>query len=90
MADALIDEDGREYKICALDECGKRFYKKQKESRWKTRVYCGGVCSRQVNRGKLKTPEAADPGRRTPTGFVNPDGVWRPPGFPMFPGGIAS
>lgn len=82
------DEGGREFKICARSACGQRFERRSNEPRprFQVREHCTPRCRVAANtqpapRGRQVTIER-------PSGFVNPDGVWRPAGFPVYPGGI--
>ncbi len=83
-----IDEDGREFKICTRKECGQRFHRRSNEppSKFGPREYCSPRC--RVASNKQPKPGPRPVPREEQAGFVNPDGVWRPAGFPVYPGGI--
>lgn len=82
------DSDGREFKICARSVCGQRFGQRSNETpaRFRSRDYCTAACRLKSN--KQPVPKGREVSVDRPTGFVNPDGAWRPAGFPVFPGGI--
>lgn len=83
-----IDEGGQEFKICARGACGEQFRRRSNEppSKFQTRDYCSPRC--RVASDKQPKPMRRQVANELPGGFVNPDGVWRPAGFPVFPGRI--
>ena len=82
------DENGQEYKICARSACGQRFRPRPNEraDKFAGRQYCSTQCRVAANRQAKPQRQHAPIDR--PSGFVNPDGAWRPAGFPVYPGGI--
>lgn len=82
------DENGREFKICARDACGQQFQRRGNEapSKFRVREYCSPRC-RVASNTQPAPLRRATPDERV-EGFVNPDGAWRPAGFPVYPGGI--
>jgi hypothetical protein len=82
------DEAGREFKICARVACGERFGRRSNEapSKFRGRDFCSPRC--RVASNSQPTPLRRQATSETPGGFVNPDGIWRPGGFPVYPGGI--
>ena len=82
------DETGREFKVCARDACGQPFHQRPGEvpSKFQKRDYCSPRC--RVVSNTQPAPMRKQVTVERSRGFVNPDGVWRPPGFPVYPGGI--
>lgn len=82
------DEAGREFKICARGACGQQFERRSNEapSKFRVREHCSPRC--RVAANTQPTPRGRQVTIERPSGFLNPDGVWRPPGFPVYPGGI--
>ena len=82
------DEHGREFKTCARDACKQPFHRRPNEdpSRFRKRDYCGPRC--RVASNSQPVPKGRQVAVDRPSGFTNPEGVWRPAGFPVFPGGI--
>jgi len=82
------DEDGQEYKVCARSACRQEFRRRKGEppSKFRVRDYCSPGC--RVRENKQPAPKGRQVTVEISGGFVNPDGVWRPAGFPVYPGGI--
>jgi hypothetical protein len=82
------DENGREFKICARQACGQQFERRSNESdaKFTMRDYCCAKCRIKENRQPAPAKRQSD--LEVAGGFVNPEGVWRPGGFPVYPGGI--
>lgn len=83
------DETGREFKTCARGACGQQFERRAGEppSKFQMREHCSPRCRVASNTQPAPLRRQA-PSERS-SGFVNPDGVWRPAGFPVYPGGIS-
>jgi hypothetical protein len=82
------DENGQEYKTCARDACGEQFRRRSNEAptKFARREYCSPRC--RVSASTQPAPAKKQVTVERPTGFVNPDGVYRMPGFLVYPGGI--
>ena len=80
------DEHGTEFKTCKRDACGKRFEQGRKRSNFLNQEYCSPQC--RIKSNTQPAPAKRQVHEERSDGFTNPDGVWRPAGFPVWPGGI--
>lgn len=82
----MTDDD--QTKTCARPACAQPFTRRPNEhaDKFRMRQYCSPRC--RVASNTQPVPRKREVAVDRPSGFTNPDGVWRPAGFPVYPGGI--